>query len=94
MPGSRSPCQAPERARLVTRSGPDEGDTASIPVISSFNFTLPDLTPTPQTVAVAPALRADAAASGALAQSLGEAINAYLLEQEFTCTRAGSVPSS
>lgn len=71
-----------------------EGDTASIPVISSFNFTLPDLTPTPQTVVVAPAPWADAsAASGALAQSLGEAINAYLLEQEFDphTRRFGSV---
>lgn len=59
------------------------GDTSQIPVISSFNFTLPDLTPTPQTVVVNAPPWDTAAASGTLAGTLGEQMNSYLLSQGF-----------
>ncbi|WP_119065327.1 serine hydrolase [Aggregatilinea lenta] len=60
------------------------GDTSQVPVISSFDFNLPDLTPTPQTVVVnAPPWDTVQVAPGTLAESLGEQMNGYLLEQGF-----------
>ncbi len=60
------------------------GDTSQVPVISGYDFTLPDLTPTPQTVVVIPPPWANAQiAPGTLAETLGEQMNSTLLEQGF-----------
>lgn len=70
------------------------GDTSAIPYTNNLQFVAPDLTPTPQIVVAAGAPWSDTALpSGQLAQTLGQDLHAYLLENNFTpfTDRFGSV---
>src|SRR5690606_25660799 len=70
------------------------GDTSAIPYTTNQQFTVPDLTPTPQIVVAAGAPGADAALPGGqLAQTLGQDLHNFLLENDFTpfTNRFGSV---
>ncbi|MBN1681878.1 MAG: SH3 domain-containing protein [Anaerolineae bacterium] len=60
------------------------GDTSTLPVTNAIQFTVPELTPTPQTVVVNGAPWDGAPiAQGTLASTLGEELHAYLLERGF-----------
>lgn len=70
------------------------GDTSAIPYTTNQQFAVPDLTPTPQIVVAAGAPGADAALPGGqLAQTLGQDLHNFLLENDFTpfTNRFGSV---
>jgi beta-lactamase class A len=60
------------------------GDTSQVPVTNAIQFTVPELTPTPQMVVVdgAPWKNADPA-PGTLASTLGEEMHSYLMEQSY-----------
>ncbi|MBN1202847.1 MAG: serine hydrolase [Anaerolineae bacterium] len=60
------------------------GDTSLIPVMSGLEFSIPELTPTPQTIVVNGAPGSSATLpSGSLASTLGVAMHTYLIDQGY-----------